>query len=54
VPAASVVTFAGVQRVYTVAEGKAVEHRVRLGVRVGAAGAEAVELIGGAPVRVRG
>jgi RND family efflux transporter MFP subunit len=43
VPADSVVTFAGVQKVFSVADGKAVEHRVRLGVRDG----DWVEIVGG-------
>jgi len=33
VPEAAVVTFAGVQKVFSVADGRAVEHRVRLGDR---------------------
>lgn len=33
VPEESVITFAGVHKVFSVKEGKAVEHRVRLGVR---------------------
>jgi RND family efflux transporter MFP subunit len=34
VPEAAVVTFAGVQKVFTVKDGKAVEHRVRTGARL--------------------
>lgn len=42
VPASAVVSFAGVNRVFSVADGKAVEHRVKLGIeRQGA-----VEIIG--------
>jgi membrane fusion protein (multidrug efflux system) len=32
VPKASVVTFAGVSKVFTVADGKAVDHRVKVGI----------------------
>lgn len=46
VPASAVVTFAGVQRVYSVKDGKAVEHRVHLGRRQG----DHVEIVGGLPV----
>lgn len=35
VPAAAVVTFAGVERVYTIASGRAVERRIRTGRRAG-------------------
>lgn len=45
VPRSAVVTFAGVQKVFSVADGKAVEHRVQLGVRDG----EYVEIRGGLP-----
>ncbi len=54
VPVEAVVTFAGVRRVFSVADARAVEHRVELGVRreglveiVGGLGVEAV-VIGGA------
>ncbi len=43
VPESAVVTFAGVHKVYSVRDGKAVEHRVRLGERV----AGRVEVVGG-------
>jgi RND family efflux transporter MFP subunit len=46
VPASAVVTFAGVTRVFSVADGKAKEHRVRTGIRIG----EEVEIIGGLAV----
>ncbi|GMV24170.1 MAG: RND transporter [Phycisphaerae bacterium] len=45
VPARAVVTFAGVHRVFTVADGKAVEHRVQLG----NTHADAIEIIGDIP-----
>lgn len=43
VPTSAVVSFAGVDRVFSVKDGKAVEHRVKLGQRVG----ELVEVVGG-------
>jgi multidrug efflux pump subunit AcrA (membrane-fusion protein) len=43
VPADSIVTFAGIEKVLTVADGKAVEMRVRTGRRVG----DRVEIIEG-------
>lgn len=43
VPASAVVSFAGVDRVFSVKDGKAVEHRVKLGERVD----DLVELVGG-------
>jgi RND family efflux transporter MFP subunit len=46
VPASALVTFAGVTRVFSVADGKAKEHRVRTGIRIG----EEVEIIGGLAV----
>jgi RND family efflux transporter MFP subunit len=46
VPASAIVTFAGVTRVFSVADGKAKEHRVRTGIRVD----DQVEIIGGLPV----
>lgn len=46
VPAEAVVTFAGVSRLFSVDEGKAKEHRVKVGVRVG----DEVEIVGGLPV----
>jgi RND family efflux transporter MFP subunit len=46
VPEAAVVTFAGVHKVYSVRDGKAVEHRVRLGERA----AGRVEVVGGLDV----
>ena len=46
VPAAAVVTFAGVTRVFSAENGKAKEHRVRTGVRIG----DEVESVGGLPV----
>jgi RND family efflux transporter MFP subunit len=42
VPTRAIVTFAGIHRVYTVADGKAQEHRVRLGLPQG----ELTEVIG--------
>jgi len=45
VPASAVVTFAGVTRVFSVADGKAKEHRVRTGIRIG----DEVEIVGGIP-----
>jgi HlyD family secretion protein len=42
VPTRAIVTFAGIHRVYTIAEGKAQEHRVRLGLAQG----ELTEVIG--------
>ena len=67
VPEAAVVTFAGVQKVYSISDGKAVEHRVQTGVRedgmveiVGGLAAEevvvrgAAGLSGGVPVRATG
>jgi RND family efflux transporter MFP subunit len=67
VPASSVVTFAGIEKVITVRDGKAVEHRVTTGRRdgdrveitEGLDGGEPVvlepgNLIGGQPVRVVG
>lgn len=46
VPASAVVSFAGVDRVFSIADGKAVEHRVTLGRRDG----DLVEIVGGLPV----
>ena len=46
VPADAVVTFAGVTRVFSVENGRAKEHRVRAGVRIG----EELEIVGGLPV----
>lgn len=46
VPSSAVVTFAGVRRVFSVQDGKAVEHRVELGVEDGGF----VEIRGGLPV----
>jgi RND family efflux transporter MFP subunit len=43
VPAEAIVTFAGVSKVYTVADGKAVERKIELGQRVG----DQVEVVGG-------
>jgi RND family efflux transporter MFP subunit len=45
VPSRAVVTFAGVHRVFTVADGKAVEHRVQLGNTHG----DTIEIIGDVP-----
>ncbi len=47
VPTAAVITFAGVDRVFTVADGKAVAHRVRLGQRQVIGGAAMTEILGG-------
>lgn len=47
VPASAVVTFAGVTRVFSTADGKAVEHRVRAGTKLDGE----VEIVGGLPVR---
>jgi HlyD family secretion protein len=55
VPAAAVVTFAGVDRVFSVKDGKAVAHRVRLGQRQGQepgtadGAAELIEIVGPLP-----
>lgn len=49
VPAEAVVSFAGVVRVFSVEEGKAKEHRVRVGTRVGEGEGEEVEILGGLP-----
>ncbi len=46
VPASALVTFAGVTRVFSVADGKAKEHRVRTGVRL----EDRIEIVGGLPV----
>lgn len=46
VPAGAVVTFAGVNRVFSVADGKAKEHRVRTGLRLG----DEIEIVGELPV----
>jgi RND family efflux transporter MFP subunit len=43
IPEAALVTFAGVQKVYSVREGKAVEHRVQTGVRADGF----IEIVGG-------
>lgn len=66
VPESAVVTFAGVRKVFSVSDGKAVEHRVKLGIReggfvevLGGLDAESVVTSGssglaaGVPVRVR-
>ncbi|MDX2114764.1 MAG: efflux RND transporter periplasmic adaptor subunit [Planctomycetota bacterium] len=66
VPAESLVSFAGVTRIYSVSEGKAVEHRVQPGDRQGAmveiaggtdldrvVGPEAAQLTPGTPVTAR-
>ncbi|MGB7159893.1 MAG: efflux RND transporter periplasmic adaptor subunit [Tepidisphaeraceae bacterium] len=67
VPAESIVTFAGVSKVFTIADGKAVDHNVQTGVTVDGqveivkglkAGGEVVvggaaQIAGGAPVTVR-
>lgn len=46
VPASAVITFAGVTRVFSTADGKAVEHRIRTGAKVGGE----IEVVGGLPV----
>ncbi|MCC6322256.1 MAG: efflux RND transporter periplasmic adaptor subunit [Phycisphaerales bacterium] len=47
VPADALANFAGVTRVFSIDAGKAKEHRVRAGIRVG----NEVEIVGGLPVR---
>jgi RND family efflux transporter MFP subunit len=44
VPASAVVSFAGVKRIFSVSDGKAIEHRIQTGVEVDGV----VEIIGGA------
>lgn len=45
VPSDAVVTFAGVEKIFTVEDGKAVEHRVRTGSRIEVGGITLVELV---------